>query len=77
MVRPPMHRLRKRCDVRERPFVINVLEGTRPLTFEDTWPERASTGVRSTLASYSPVSRFVDPGPAIPKHAATSWVSLP
>ena len=28
-----------------------------------TWPETATTGAPSSLASYSPVSRFVEPGP--------------
>ena len=34
------------------------------------------TGMRSALASYNPVSRLVDPGPAMPKQAAGSPVSL-
>ncbi len=42
----------------------------RPRTEDGTWPERARTGARSTLASYRPVSRLVDPGPAMPRQPA-------
>ena len=42
-----------------------------------TWPEIARTGDWSSLASYSPVSMLVDPGPAIAKQAAGRPVSLP
>ena len=35
------------------------------------------TGAWSSLASYRPVSRFVEPGPAMAKHAAGRPVSLP
>ena len=37
----------------------------------------ARTGDWSSLASYSPVSMLVDPGPAIAKQAAGRPVSLP
>jgi hypothetical protein len=42
----------------------------RPRTLDGTWPEMARTGDWSSLASYSPVSRLVEPGPAIAKQAA-------
>ena len=48
-----------------------------PRTWMSTWPVRASTGARSTLASHSPVMRLVAPGPAIVRHAAGRPVSLP
>ena len=35
----------------------------RPSTLDGTWPEIAITGDWSSLASYSPVSRLVEPGP--------------
>ncbi len=48
-----------------------------PRTWVATWPVSATTGERSTFASYSPVSRFVAPGPAIDRHAAGRPVSFP
>ena len=48
-----------------------------PSTCVCTWPVRATTGTRSTLASHRPVSRLVAPGPAIEKQAAGFPVSLP
>lgn len=47
-----------------------------PSTWVWTWPVRASTGTRSTLASHRPVSRLVAPGPAMEKQAAGRPVSL-
>ena len=35
------------------------------------------TGAWSSFASYRPVSRLVEPGPAIARHAAGRPVSLP
>ncbi len=49
----------------------------RPNTFEGTWPEIATAGDWSSLASYKPVNRFVEPGPAIAKQAAGRPVSFP
>ena len=49
----------------------------RPSTFDGTCPEIAITGDWSSLASYRPVSRLVEPGPAIAKQAAGRPVSLP
>lgn len=48
-----------------------------PSTWVSTWPVSASTGERSTLASHSPVSRFVAPGPAIVRQAAGRPVNFP
>ncbi len=47
-----------------------------PSTWVCTWPVSASTGARSTLASHSPVSRLVAPGPAMEKQAAGRPVTL-
>ena len=47
-----------------------------PITWVCTWPVRATTGARSTLASQRPVSRFVAPGPAMERQAAGRPVTL-
>ena len=47
-----------------------------PMTWVCTWPVRAMTGARSTLASQSPVSRLVAPGPAMERQAAGRPVTL-
>ena len=53
--------------------------GTRRGRAPSTAPARRSRppGRRSSLASYRPVSRLVEPGPAMAKHAAGRPVSLP
>ena len=47
-----------------------------PSTWRSTCPVSARIGARSTLASQSPVSRLVAPGPAIDRQAAGRPVSL-
>ena len=62
---------------RNAPVRSRSWNAPRPATDDGTCPEIASTGERSTFASYRPVSRFVDPGPAMAKQAAGLPVSFP
>ena len=41
------------------------------------WPMMHTSGDRSMLASATPVTRFVAPGPSVPRHTPALPVSLP
>ena len=66
-------------------FVIGFIIETMSMYWWDSlcmrsrspWPVSATSGERSRNASATPVTRFVAPGPSVPRQTPARWVSRP
>jgi hypothetical protein len=66
-------------------FVIGLNMATTSMCWWDSlcmrsrsaWPVSATSGERSRKASATPVTRFVAPGPRVPRQTPARWVRRP
>ena len=65
------HRAGEQSDVLEEQVVVHLLEVVGAEFLQGPWPQMASTGAWDFFASYGPFSRWIEPGPTMPRQAPT------